>query len=98
MKGYVEMHMKEDMPDNEVVMAGGNDIGRTNSPDIANKVIEAGIYAKLNGASKVFISSVLPRRCISFQGRRHELNKLLKSQCTANKFVFMEHNNIRGNM
>ena len=84
------------MPDSVVIIAGGNDLdgGKTTPSEIANLVIEAGIVAKLKGASKVFISSVLPRSSFWFQVGRHELNHLLKCQCAANNFIFIDHPNI----
>lgn len=96
LKKYAPIHLDEEMPDTVVVVGGGNDLSSNNKsvPQIANEIIDVGIDAKMRGASKVVISSVLPRGDFHYQLNRHLLNKLLKDLCVANNFYFLNNNNI----
>ena len=94
-KQYVPIHMKEDKPDTCVIVAGGNDLpGRAPVLEIANNLMEAGILCKNHGASKVIISSVLPRQDSYCQARREQLNKVLIDLCHLHNFVYMDNWNI----
>ena len=96
LKEYVKIHMKKDQSDTLVVLGGGNDLpGKESINDIANDLIEAGTNGKNLGATKVCISSVLPRADFHHQLKRHELNKVLKDLCTINGFQFIDNSNIR---
>ena len=89
-KTYVTAHMPEEKPDSVLIQAGGNDLP-TNATvlEIANHIIETGIVCKDMGASRIMISSVLPRRDFHLQLKRQELNKLLESLCEIHNFVFI---------
>ena len=88
---YMKVHMKEETPDNVVIVGGGNDLsGDENIQRTATHIIDAGVVAKTMGATRVLIAGVLPRREYTYQLRRHDLNKLLKDLCTANGFTFID--------
>ena len=89
-KTYVRAHLPEEKPDVVLIQAGGNDLPTKSTVlEIANDIIEAGIVCKQMGASKVLISSVLPRRDFHLQLKRHDLNNVLKSLCEVNNFTFI---------
>ena len=52
------------------------------------------ITCKNYGASRVIISSVLPRTNSRCQSRREELNKLIIDLCAIHGFVFMDNWNM----
>ena len=94
-KEYVTSHMDEEMPDHVVIIGGGNDLsGKASISEIAANIIDAGITCRLKGASKVTISSILPRRDSHFQVRRHQLSVLLRDLCVVNNFEYIDNNNI----
>ena len=73
-----------------LIQAGGNDLTtKATASDIANSIIEAGIVCKNMGATKVLISSVLPRMDFHLQLKRHDVNKLLQGLCEIHNFVFI---------
>ena len=88
--------MKEDKPDVCIVLAGTNDLpGKAPILDIANDIMEAGITCRNLGATKVIISSVLPRKDRENYNRKGQaLNKLLKDLCHLHNFIFMDNDNI----
>ena len=89
-KTYVTAHMPEQTPDDVLIQAGGNDlVTKQSASDIANSVIEAGIVCKNLGASRVFVSSVLPRSDFHLQLKRHDVNQLLECLCEIHNFVFI---------
>ena len=89
-KTYGRAHLPGEKPDVVLIQAGGNDLPTKSTVlQIANDIIEAGIVCKEMGASKVLISSVLPRRDFHLQLKRHELNNVLKSLCEFNNFTFI---------
>ena len=91
-KTYVRAHMPEEKPDIVLIQAGGNDLPTKSTVlQIANDIIEAGIVCKEMGASKVLISSVLPRRDFHLQLKRRELNSVLKSMCEVHNFTFISN-------
>ena len=91
-KTYVRAHMPEEKPDVVLIQAGGNDLPTKSTVlQIANDIIEAGIVCKEMGASKVLISSVLPRRDFHLQLKRRELNSVLKSMCEVHNFTFISN-------
>ena len=92
---YIPVHMDEEKSDICVVLAGANDLpGNTPVPKIAKSIIEAGITCKNAGASRVMISSVLPREDFFCQLKRHDLNKLLKDLCGIHNFTFIDNSNM----
>lgn len=94
-KEYVASHMEEEMPDHVVIIGGGNDLsGNASISEIAAHIIDAGITCRIKGALKVSISSVLPRRDSHYQGRRHQLNGLLRNLCMVNNFEYIDNSNI----
>ena len=89
-KEYAKSHFEKEMPDTVVIVCGGNDLSSKKTvPQIANRIIDVGIMAKMHGVSKVVISSVF-----HYQLNRHWLNKLLRDLCVANNFCFLNNNNI----
>ena len=58
------------------------------------EVIASGTLCKDYGVEKVFISSFLPRQSAYYQGRRHNLNKMLSTECVAKGFIFIDNKNI----
>ena len=87
--------MPEEKPDIVLIQAGGNDLPTKSTVlEIANDIIEAGIVCKQMGASKVLISSVLPRRDFHLQLKRHDLNNVLKSLCEVNNFTFIPNSKL----
>ena len=94
-KHYIPVHMSEEKPNLCVIIAGGNDLSGKSTPlQIANELIEAGIACKNNGASRVFVGSVLPRADPRLQGKRSELNNILASLCMVHNFEFMDNSNM----
>ena len=93
LKHYIPVHMREDKPDVCVIVGGGNDLPE-NTPvlQVANELMEAGITCKRHGASKIVISSVLPRSM--HESKRAELNRLLYDLCVIHNFVFMDNWNM----
>ena len=92
-KTYVTAHMPEQTPDDVLIQAGGNDLTTKQTAfEIANNVIEAGIVCKNLGASRVLISSVLPRSDFHLQLKRHDVNQLLECLCEINNFVYIPNN------
>ena len=89
-KTYVTAHMPEDSPDVVVIQAGGNDLRTKERPvEIAKSIIEAGIVCKNLGATKVLISSVLPRSDFHLQLKRHDVNQLLQGLCEIHNFIYI---------
>ena len=98
-KSYIPVNVVEEKPDNVVIQASGN--GVPTGPKltvpiqkIVDDVIQSGKVCKDKGVKQVYISSFLPRRSLHYQSRRKELNRLLRDQCKANRFVFMANSNI----
>ena len=57
-------------------------------------VISSGTLCKEYGVQKVFISSFLPRQSSFYQSRRFHLNEMLRVECSANDFIFVENESI----
>jgi lysophospholipase L1-like esterase len=96
LKQYVPIHINQEKSDSIVVIGGGNDLDSDETIlEIANHLIEAGTNGKNLGATKVGISSILPRADFHQQLKRHQLNKLLKELCLANGFEYIDNSNIR---
>ena len=95
-KHYIPTHLSEEQPNIVIIQAGGNDLANnaSNLLDIANNIMEIGQICKRYGASKICISSVLPREDFHYQLRRKDLNELLKNLCVVHDYVFMENSNI----
>ena len=95
-KHYIPTHLSEEQPDIVIIQAGGNDLANnaSNLLDIANNIMEIGQICKRYGASKICISSVLPREDFHYQLRRKDLNELLKNLCVVHDYAFMENSNI----
>ena len=62
--------------------------------NIANDIIEVGVICKRYNVSNIFISSILPRQLAYLQGRRKELNDILRNLCTLHNFTFIDNDNI----
>ena len=98
-KNYLATHLEEERPSTVVLQAGGNDLPTTRKnptpvSEIANSIIEAGLMCRQYGVSRILISSVLPRAQAYMQGRRRELNDVLRILCEKHRFIFIENNDI----
>ena len=95
LKQYVPIHMADEKSDSIIVVGGGNDLpGKETVLQTANHLMEAGLQGKRMGATRVLISSVLPRENFYHQTKRHELNKLLRDLCVVHGFIFIDNRNI----
>ena len=94
------VNLLQDQPKTVVIVASGNGVPSGENASlsletIVDEVIQSGKMCKDEyDVQNVIISGLLPRRSIHYQLRRHSINKLLKDQCRAHGFTFMENTNI----
>ena len=83
-----------------VIVASGNSVPTESRcslqklEQIVKDVISSGTLCKDHGVQKVLISSFLPRQSAYYQSRRHHLNEMLRSECQAKGFAFIENKDI----
>ena len=100
---YMPVNIEKDKPKSVVIVASGNGVPTENQcslsqlEKIVNDVVSSGTLCKDNGVEKVIISSFLPRQSAFYQARRHNLNKMLQSECVAKGFEFIANDNIMVN-
>ena len=98
-KKYVTTHLDEERPDCVILQGGGNDLSSDyrnadSLTKIANDIIDAAHECRRYHVKEIWISSVLPRSSAVYQGRRSQLNKILKDLCYLYDFKFIENENI----
>ena len=99
-KEYMPVNLRKTDPKTVVILASGNGIPTGNKCSLqqleqtVKDVVSSGTLCKEYGVQKVFISSFLPRRSAFYQSRRFHLNKMLRAECIANDFIFLENKNI----
>ncbi len=96
---YMKPHLKEERPDEVVLLLGGNNLPtKRDSPtpveEIADNIIKCGLLCKQYHVKKVYVSSILPREMAYMQARRKKLNDLLSSLCCEHGFEFILNDNI----
>ena len=95
-KTYIPTHLKRDLYDSAVIVAGGNDLSRdsVSIDTVAEDIIAAGLVCREFHVKKIYICSVLPRRYTRYQVRRSTLNDILRELCKIFGFIFIENENI----
>ena len=97
---YMPVNLQKDKPKSVVIVASGNGVPTENQCSLSQlekivyDVVSSGALCKDNGVERVMISSFLPRQSAFYQVRRHNLNKMLQSECVAKGFEFTGNDNI----
>jgi hypothetical protein len=102
MAHYAIKPLTDVRPDQVVVISGTNDLtramydggGHVNEYEIAENILKIGRTARENGATKIFISGILPRWGHQFRNGIMRLNNLLQSRCSEEGFLYMDLSDI----
>ena len=89
-------------PSQVIIMAGTNDIGKANRTKsainefmIVDDILKIAALAKVYGAEKVIVSSLLIRRGYRNQSAVNRINVLLSKQCREQGYSFLDHGNVK---
>ena len=97
---YLEYHLKNDCPDNLVVVAGLNNVlhqkdsGNINCQDIAQKVINIGRTANQAGVARVCISGLVKPKYRDCHRYINEVNGYIWQKCKSEGFIYIDQSNI----
>ena len=97
METYVQPIINDDTPDVVILHIGCNDISDKNksASDIAQGIINIGIYCKERNVNDVLISSLICRTQPNLQSKVSEVNKILLNTCKFYGLGYIDNSNIK---
>ena len=100
MSHFCKDSIKRFRPNNLIIFAGTNDVGRAyrernvNEWKIAEDILKIAQYGKRHGCKQIFVSSVLVRQGKQYENIIKRVNDILLRVCGEEGFHFLDHSDV----
>ena len=98
---YAPKPLHDTKPNQVVIIAGTNDIGRevdsgrvVNEHEVVENILKIGRIARDTGAEKIFVSSIIVRHGYQYKSAVKRFSNLLESACSSEGFWFLDQSDI----
>ena len=98
---YAHKPLRDEKPNQVIVIAGTNDIGKevdlgrtVNEHEVVKNIMKIGRVARDTGADKVYVSSIMVRHGYQYKHVIKRVNNLLESACSEEGFWYLDQSDI----
>ena len=98
---YAHKPLRDEKPNQVIVIAGTNDIGKevdlgrtVNEHEVVENIMKIGRVARDTGADKVYVSSIMVRHGYQYKHVIKRVNNLLESACSEEGFWYLDQSDI----